>query len=334
MMMMKKVFVLIVCMTAWGAALFAQTASDFETRPEGNGVVITKYKGQGGAVTIPTAIGGKPVIGWSRAAFNGNRRLTSVTIPEGFTYIGDYSFGDSGLTSVTIPTSVTYIGKSAFLRSGLTSVTIPASVTSIDEGAFDLCPLTSIMLLEGVTNIGDNAFRNCTRLTTVTIPASVKSIGKAAFYGCTSLTAINVSPTNQHYKDIDGVLFTKDGKTLHSYPVGERKTAYTIPAGVISIGNGAFSKCKNLTSITIPVGVTSIGERAFESLSNLTSITIPEGVTSIGENAFSDCSSLEFITIPTSITRIGKGAFSYSYYRMDNATRDAIEKRFGEEVFW
>jgi len=65
--------------------------------------------------------------------------LTSVTIGNSVTSIGDYAFyGCSGLTSITIPNSVTSIGKYAFYYcSGLTSVTIPNSVTSIGNGAFD-----------------------------------------------------------------------------------------------------------------------------------------------------------------------------------------------------
>ncbi|MCB5984936.1 leucine-rich repeat domain-containing protein, partial [Flavobacterium psychrophilum] len=46
----------------------------------------------------------------------------------------------SGLTSVTIPNSVTTIGDGSFARcSGLTSVTIPNSVTAIEERAFADC---------------------------------------------------------------------------------------------------------------------------------------------------------------------------------------------------
>ena len=50
----------------------------------------------------------------------------------------------SSLTSVTIPNSVTSIGDYAFVDcSGLTSVTIPNSVTSIADYAFCNCPLDS-----------------------------------------------------------------------------------------------------------------------------------------------------------------------------------------------
>jgi hypothetical protein len=115
---------------------------------------------------------------------------------------------------------------------------------------------------ERVTYIGAEAFYGRSSLTSVTIPASVTYIGAAAFAKCGRLEAINVSAENQRYKDIDGILFTKDGETLLAYP-GGGKSAYTIPDGVASIDDFAFLGCTNLTSVTIPAGVTHVGERAF-----------------------------------------------------------------------
>ena len=85
------------------------------------------------------------------------------------TIIGDKAFGwCSSLTSVTIPNSVTGIGQSAFSSTGLTSVTIGNSVTSIDKDAFYGCKvLTSIEIPNSVTNIGANAFSFCESLTTI-----------------------------------------------------------------------------------------------------------------------------------------------------------------------
>ena len=115
------------------------------------------------------------------------RGVTSVTIPNSVTSIGNYAFyGCSGLTSVTIGNSVTSIGSRAFGGcTGLTSVTIPNSVTSIGNYAFYGCrALTSVTIPNSVTSIERNAFYDCTGLTSVTIPNSVTSIGYDAFYGC------------------------------------------------------------------------------------------------------------------------------------------------------
>ena len=106
---------------------------------------------------------------------------------------GTCAFSDcTSLTSITIPNSVTSIGDEAFYDcTSLTSVTIPNSVTSIGDDAFSGCTsLTSVTIPNSVTSIGDWAFAGCTSLTSVTIPNSVTSIGDYAFYCCTSLTGV------------------------------------------------------------------------------------------------------------------------------------------------
>lgn len=66
-------------------------------------------------LVIPSTYKGKPVVGIDADAFSQNTSLTSVTIPDGITYIGAFAFSNCpALTSVTIPGSVEYIGYGAF----------------------------------------------------------------------------------------------------------------------------------------------------------------------------------------------------------------------------
>ena len=184
------------------------------------------------------------------------------------------------------------------------------SVTAIFNRAFECCSdLTSVTIPGSVTSIGVYAFSECSGLTSITIPGSVASIGEFAFYGCSGLTTITVDESNPYFKSEEGVLFSKDGTTLITYPIGKTETAYTIPNSVTSIGIRAFLGCSSLTSVTIPNSVTSIGDRAFYDCSGLTSVTIGNNVTSIGRYAFLGCSGLTSITIPNSVTTIDGYAF-------------------------
>ena len=191
------------------------------------------------------------------------------------------------------------------------AVTIPSTlggnpVTSIGNYAFSGCSgLTSVMIPDRVTSIGSSAFSGCSGLTSVTIPNSVTSIGSSAFSGCSGLMSISVGSGNANYKSVNGLLLSKDGKTLMQGVNGD----VVVPDSVTSIEASAFSGCTNLTSVTIPNSVTSIGSSAFNNCSGLTSVTIPDSVTNIGYAAFNGCSGLTSVAIPNSVTNIGSSAF-------------------------
>ncbi len=283
------------------------------------------------SVTIPNSV---TTIGDS--AFVNCDNLTSISIPDSVTKFGNYAFANcDNLTSVIIGNGITKISNYAFKYcSSLACITIPDSVTTIGEYAFYECSsLESITIGESVTSIGNCAFYNCSNLINVTFPDSVTAIGGAIFEGCSSLesvtigagvttidgaafydcypTSITVSNNNKYYSsDEYGVLFNKDKTTLVKYPVGNKRTCYTIPDGVTTICSSAFYSCNHLINITIPDSVTTIGNSAF-GWCGLTSVTIPENVTTFGDRAFSSCYNLETVTICNGVTAIGEGAFSW-----------------------
>lgn len=87
-------------------------------------------------------------------------------------------------------------------------------------------------------------------------------------------------------------------------------TSITLPAGLESIGSGAFHECTNLASIELPATLVSIGDYAFQYCSSLTSVVLPDNLTTLGKNAFAHCDALTSVTIPGSVKAISEKAFA------------------------
>ena len=147
-----------------------------------------------------------------------------------------------------------------------------------------------------VTTLGTSCFKDCSGLTSITIPSSVTSLGNECFWGCSGLTSITIPSS-----------VTSLSESCFSGCSG--LTSITIPSSVTSLGDGCFSYCTSLTSITIPSSVTSLSESCFSGCSGLTSITIPSSVTSLGNGCFGGCSGLTSITIPSSVTSLDGSCF-------------------------
>ena len=182
-------------------------------------------------------------------------------------------------------------------------------VSDCDENASGEIVIPSEYDGKPVMRIGNEAFKDCKKITSVAIPDSVTDIYSGAFENCIGLKEISVSPDNSDYSSQNGILFNKDKTMLITYPCGKSETSYTVPSTVVTIGEGAFRYCYNITSVTIPDSVTNIYSGAFENCTGLTSVTIPNSVTYISDDAFKGCTGITSITLPDSVTYIGDSAF-------------------------
>lgn len=112
---------------------------------------------------------------------------------------------------------------------------------------------------------------------------------------------ITVSPDNEYYCSVDGVLFSKNMKELVAFPSGKYTKVYSVPMGVEKIADGAFTHNRFIEKIVLPDTIRYIGTWAFRESENLKEINLPNGVEFIGEESFMFAGNMHRIIIPDSI---------------------------------
>ena len=181
------------------------------------------------------------------------------------------------LESFNFPKTVTKIDRNAFTGcKSMATATFAedADIDIIGEGAFADCGLTSISIPKKVKTIEREAFRSCKVLKKIDVTEFTTKIDPEAFKYCDKLTDINVSKKNTVYSSVDGYLLSKDKTELLIFPPGKANSKFTLlPPSIEKIGKFAFYDCQALTNVTIPNKVTTIGERAFSLCKNLNTIT-------------------------------------------------------------
>lgn len=277
-----------------------------------------------------------------KSAFTTCCAIKHLKIGEGIEAISDYAFqACANLESVSIPSSIRTVGATPFQyctclttivvdktnpifdsREGCNAIVrtkdnslivgsgatkIPSSVKCIDKYAFMGCMAEELAIPDGVEKINFFAFCSCPNLKKIVIPASIESIEEQAFNNCPEVISIIVDKNNKDYDSRNGcnaIIYTSDNKLI----LGCCSTI--IPQGIETIGEFAFSNCRNLQRIVVPEGVSCIADGAFEYCSSLKEVVLPTTLESfIGGSNFGYCTSLESITIPKGVCNMESDIF-------------------------
>ena len=232
-------------------------------------------------------------------------QLSTVTLHEGnLTEIGNYAFEKSGITSITIPEGVTKIGNSAFRNCpSLQKVYLPSTIKTLEIYAFYDCSV-----LSEVTIASDEApslpYRSewvFTKGGTTKVDVLYTPWGSNFHAGFKSLFAraaeiplvgCRITVDDRNYRiltlpdgDTDGTVELGAG---HSYP------GYNSVYGEVTIADRiTFTK----DDVAYAFNVTTLGEGAFTNAYELGGITIPAAITLIKKEAIYECKNLERVYV-------------------------------------
>lgn len=148
-------------------------------------------------------------------------------------------------------------------------------VTQIRVSAFADSDITELTLPDTMTEF--KGLKSLAKLKTLNLPKGLKGFG-GNLLGIDSLENVNITD-GENFTSKDGILYSRDGKTLVYYPQG-RTGRFTVPEGVEAIESHAF-RYSAIRSITLPETLKSIGSGAFSD-SGITTLDIPASVTEIG----------------------------------------------------
>ena len=240
----KIVFLFVVIISVF---MFVISASAKEVVDSGNcgaqGDNVTWVLYDNGELVISGAGEMKDYQYGSSSPFNKNNAIVKVTIGDGITKIGKYTFYECGSLSITnISNDISIIGERAFYNCD--------SITKID-------------LPKDLVEIGEYAFAFCGNLSNVFIPMNVTKIADDSFYYCFKLEYIEVDTQNSNFfNDSYGALYSRNPNKLIQYPVANKSKTYQVLPDTTQIGASAFI-ATNITEITIPVSISAIYAETF-----------------------------------------------------------------------
>lgn len=208
--------------------------------------------------------------------YNGELVIPETVNYNGATYrvvaIGPKAFRNAQkLTAIRLPESINSIGDFAFENcTALQSIVFPANEVKFGQGAFFNC--TSIKNVTFGSNwqvLNLEMFRWSSSLSELHIPANVVQVKNAK--RLKGLRSFTVDKNNKRLASYDGVLYSKDFKTLYICPRAFFGRLY-VHGGTEVITNGALVNSVYVTEVVLPQSLTELSFREFSRMKNLEAI--------------------------------------------------------------
>ncbi len=258
-------------------------------------------------VEIPGQVNGVPVTGISSSPFTKCGNLKKITLPDSFEHFDWISLIDT--------TSIVKTVRVSFSGSVITNHTEEINVEEIPE--FESYSKVSSNTVHALTaNESENEHKE---LQDDDLPNH-------------TVSEIAVSENNPYFTAHDGILYSKDMKTLIGCPPAKDIKELTLPEQTTTINDYAFYDCRSLEKAVIPDNIETINLGTFAFCINLKSIEFPESINAvtgytcykcqslsdvkfkgtlekIGINAFQECTSLKSFDIPDTVSYVGTMAF-------------------------
>ena len=213
------------------------------------------------------------------------------------------------LEKIVLPKNIEELSlDSAIEESFLREIVLPPTMTYL-YGINNCERLEHIEIPESVDCIGEYALSGCPKLKELYIPKNVKDIRGGLLAGDKLIKEITVSEENPYFVSIDGVVYTRDLKTLVAYPCGSGRKVYKVPEGTKELGMGAFME-SDIEEIILPESLTSIGKDCFKFCEKLRQLIMPDSVTKLGFRSLAYCQCLEHLHLSTSLKAIEGQTFN------------------------
>lgn len=239
--------------------------------------------------------------------------IQKIEIGAGITEIGDSVFSRHYKCKEVhfAPNSrLQKIGKQSFAENhALTQLTLPDTVTQIESGAFLRCQvLEKVNQPKALTACAENAFMG-TKFAGFSVSAAPDS-GNTDWMFASNVTSFQLPAGNTDYMVKDGVLFSKDGKTLVRYPAGRTEHRYIVPAGTVRLAERAFEGAGELYWVDLPEGLTQIDAYAFQNCGKLSAIYLPDTVQTVGQGACKGCISMTLMKLSHNLRQLPTELFA------------------------